>query len=189
MDDHCQIVRNDFAAADKTDKIVLFDFFHKYLYFSTYDLAVILRTTPKRIRNLKAIAGIKREGKGPLPSNIRVKIEIELPPNWDTAEWWRAHYPKYGTFVLARVTGLNLMTVRKRLRKHDIRIRSKREAEQSKHPYCTEAWLVKYYYEEDLSLRACAKLAGISTDTLRGWLVRFGLQTKCPRSFRCGLNY
>ena len=187
--DHCQIIRDDFAALDKTDKLSLWNFFRKYLYFSTYDLAIVLKTTAKRIRQLKAIAGIRREGKTTIPTYVQQRVEIELPPDWDTAEWWRAHYPKYGTSILARVTGLNLLTVRKRLRKHGIRILSKRESELSKNPLCTEAWIRKHYYDEGLSQRACAKLAGISTDTFRGWLIRFGLQSKCPRSFRCGPSY
>ena len=112
-----------------------------------------------------------------------------LPDNWDTKEWWTANYPKQGIYLLARETGLNKHTVRKRLRKHGIKILSKEEAERSKHPCCNAEWLSEHYYVKGLTLQACGQLAGVSGDTIKTWLSALRMQTKCPTWFRCGLSY
>ena len=189
MNDYCQIIRDDFAALDRKNPQALWDFFHKYKFFSTYDLAIVLDATARTIRDLKGVSGLRREGVGPLPSNIRLKTQVELPENWDVREWWEANYPRYGIYMLSKITGLNKLTVRKRLRRYGIKTISKKEAEFSKHPCCNVEWLKEHYYKNDMSLRACARLAGVSTDTIRGWMIAFKLQTRCPLWFRCGLSH
>jgi len=154
-------------------------FFLRYSFFSTNDMALILGLSPWSIRTYKRRAGIKRKG-GPKtkPKNPQIPVHLDLPENWDTAEWWRAHYPRYGMYILTRETGLNYHTVRRRVRRHCGGIRSYREAANSDHSYCTKEWLQEHYINQGLSQKRCGVIAGVSDSTIRDWLVRFGFQVR-----------
>jgi len=172
-------IREEFDRIDIKDKKAMRRFFLRYSFFSTNDLALILDLSPRTILEYKRNCDLRRKG-GPKqrPVYPRIPTDIELPENWDTPEWWRAHYPKYGMYILTKVTGLNYHTVRKRVSRYCGGIRSYREAMASDHPCCNEEWLREHYIERELGQKACARLAGVSDSTLRGWLVRFGIQVR-----------
>lgn len=164
---------------DVKDPKSLRRFFLRYSFFTTNDLALILKLNPRTIRTYKGRAGIKRKG-GPKtkPENPQIPVHLDLPENWDTAEWWQAHYPRYGMRILTRETGLNYITVRSRVRRHCGGIRSHREATTSAHPCCTREWLQEHYIEQRLSQKQCGRVAGVSDSTIRDWLVHHGIQVR-----------
>jgi len=175
-----QVVCEEFKTrVDIYNKKSLFRFFMRYAFFSTNDLALILGLSPGTIQEYKRYAGIKRKD-GPYhkPVNHNIPVHLDLPENWDTPEWWRAHYPRYGMYILTRETGLNYNTVRRRVRQHCGRIRGHKEAVQPDHPCCNKDWLRKHYINQGLNQKQCGLLAGVSDSTIRSWLVRLGFQVR-----------
>lgn len=154
-------------------------FFLRYSFFSTNDMALLLGLSPWTIRIYKRRAKIRRKG-GPntKPENPQIPVHLDLPEDWDTSDWWRKHYPRYGMGILTRETGLNYHTVRKRVRQHCGRIRSQQESTDSSHPCCTREWLQEHYINQGLSQKRCGRIAGVSDSTIRDWLVRLGFQVR-----------
>ena len=154
-------------------------FFFRHAFFSSNDLAQILGLSAWTIRQYKKRAGIQyRNSHNKLPPNLQLPVHLDLPGGWDTAEWWRAHYPRYGMHILVRETGLGYRTVRRRVQKHCGGIRSHQEATHPTHPCCNEEWLREHYIDQGLSQKRCGVIAGVSDYTIRNWLVRYGIQVR-----------
>jgi hypothetical protein len=147
----------------------------RHSFFGVGDLATLLDLSPRTILKYRRRAGIKKRGEVKnQPEFHSIPTNINLQEGWDTPEWWRAHYPRYGMRILTRVTGLNYLTVRRRIERHcPGGIRKYGEAVKSKHPCCTEKWIREHYEEQELSQYKCASIAGVSPSTFRDWLVRF----------------
>ena len=173
-------IREEFnTRVDIKDAVSLRRFFNRYAFFSTNDLAMILGLCPSTIRIHKRYAGIKRANASHnKPENPSIHTHIDLPEDWDTPEWWRANYPRYGTYILRRATGLSYRTVRRRIQKHCGPLRSHREAAGSMHPCYTKEWLQEYYVDQGLSQKRCGAIAGVSDSTIRDWLVHLGFQVR-----------
>jgi hypothetical protein len=176
-DDHCQIVRDEFAKICRTDSQALLDFFMKFKYFTTNDLSQILNISIWTLRDYKRLAKLNTGTPRKIAAPLRVPLG-DLPDGWDCATWWQANYPKYGMVVLARWTGLNQATVRKRILRHGLRIRSLKESITPNHPCCNRQWLVDHYEKQSWSVARCAKAAGVSPDTIVGWLNRHRVQIR-----------
>lgn len=173
-------IREEFdKRVDINDGKSLKRFFMRYSFFSTNDIALVLGLSPRTIRVYKRNAGIRRNG-GPdtKPKNPNTPVRLDLPENWDTAEWWQRHYPRYGMYILTRETGLNYHTVRRRVNKHCGGIRSYRDATASNHPCYNKDWLQEHYVDQKLTQKQCGKIAGVSDSTIRNWLVRLGFQVR-----------
>jgi len=173
--DHCQIVRDEFLLIDLFDAKALKTFFVRYKYFTTNDLAQILSYSSRQIRCFKTRANVTNSRKTSPSKNIEIPTNIKLEQGWDCLEWWRKHYPKYGSITLAKITGLSPSTVRRRLRKYGIEIMS-HEVPDS--PYYNYEWLYKHYVTLDWGLIRCGKAAGVSPDTISSWLNSHNIQVK-----------
>jgi hypothetical protein len=179
MQDHCQVIRDEFKLLDKRDPKQLSNFFLRYKFFSTNDLAQVLSLSSRYIRMLKTRTGddIVRTRQNNRPrAGVRFLPIVELEPGWDCAEWWRHYYKLYGARILAKITHLSIKTVKKRIRKYNIP--RTRQAPPLTHPCCNYEWLYKHYVEMDLHLLGCAKAAGVSPDTISSWLNTFKIQVK-----------
>lgn len=171
------IIRADFDAAKLSRDYR--SFFVKYMFFTTNDLSQMLGLSAKKIRVLKKGAGLgKTIIKSPKPIAISIPKILDKPDNWDTPEWWSSVYPKYGMYVLCRVTGLSKPSVRKRIKRYCGGTIPVSEAVKSKHPYANKEWLLNNYVKNNFSLFKCASLAGVSPDTIIGWLNRNEIQLK-----------
>ena len=92
------------------------------------------------------------------------------PPDWGDG-WLEEQYAAgWGLRTIARAVGRSYTAVRRRLRRRGVAFRTAREAVRSRHPCCTREWLLVNYVARELSLTACARLAGVSKYTLTAWL-------------------
>lgn len=172
-------IKLDWDSIDKTDVAELREFFLRYSFFTTNNMAQLIKLSARNVRKYKKQAGFgKAVVLSPLPVNIKVPIKIDLPDNWDTPEWWRENYPKYGTWTLSRATGLSRPVIRLRINKYCGGLLTHEEATLSNHPRFDKEWLTEHYITQGKSLRACSKLAGVSPDTLAGWLNRLGIRVR-----------
>jgi hypothetical protein len=180
-DDHCQVIRDEFKLLDRYNSEQLSNFFLRYKFFSTNDLSQVLSLSSRYIRRLKSRTDpdriIRTRQKHTPPKNLRVLPNIKLEPGWDCAEWWRHYYQLYGSYILVKITHLSRPTVRKRLRKYNVQIRTKR-ASPINHPCYNYEWLYKHYVELSWNTARCAKAAGVSPDTIITWLNNFKIQVK-----------
>ena len=181
MDDHCQIIRDDFKLLNKRNPAQLSNFFLNYKFFSTNDLAQVLSLSSRYIRMLKLRADaaeliVRTRQKNKPKASIRITPVVILEPGWDCAEWWRHYYKKYGVRILAKITHLSIPTVKKRIRKYNIP--RTRRAPPLTHSCCTYEWLHKHYVEKGMRLLECANAAGVSPDSITSWLNTFKIQVK-----------
>jgi hypothetical protein len=173
MQDYCQVVRDEFKLLDRYNPEKLSRFFIRYKFFTTNDLSQILSLSSRNIRRLKTRAKVTDGRKTSPPKDLITKPDVQLEPGWDCAEWWRRYYAKYGKRILSKITGLSKQTVRRKLRKYNIESRKS-----SRHPYNNYEWLQKHYVELDWGLIRCGKAAGVSPDTITGWLNANKIQVK-----------
>ena len=178
MDERYAKIKAEFDAIDRLDSESYRQFFLRYPYLSTNDLAQITDRCAATIRRRKKMAGLGSKNPPTPPRNVRLPIIMELPCGWDTKEWWEAHYPLYGGHDLARITGLSTTTVYKKLRKHGIQIQNRVDTQKSKNPCCTEEWCREHYEKRQLSINKCSKMAGVSKETFTAWLNRFKIEVR-----------
>jgi transposase-like protein len=163
-------IKSDFSAANNTNKLT--KFFTDYNFLTTSDLSQVLNLSARVIRSKKKKCGIVKEVNAPVPVYIRTTVPLSTD-KWRTKEWWLKNYPKYGSRVIANAIGINISTVRWYIKKYHGKLVSNVEGTKSKHPCCSEEWVVKHYVTENMSIAKCAVLAGVSRDTFKGWLNRF----------------
>ena len=166
---------------DPKDPEQLKSFFLAHSFFSTVDLASILKFSPGHIRRLKRRAGV---GKGPSPELLK-RLQVpkrivldDIAPFEDTPEWWQIHAKKYGLVKLMRASGLGKTATRRRMAKY---APAKRIGKIS-HECCNYDWLHKYYIQKKWSTAKCAELAGVTHETIVSWLIIHGIGLR--KSFR-----
>lgn len=173
-----QMIREEYAVLDNKNGQQLREFFLRYSFLETTDFSVILGLSTTAVRKLKRLAGFRRTSAPDVVPNVsaRSKIVENIEPFVDTASWWILHYKEKGCgrVKLKRASGLNFATVYKRIKQH-CGWRSNSESTKSKHPCNTIEWLTRHYIDKEMSMRACARQAGVSDDTLKVWLLRAGI--------------
>lgn len=179
MQDYCQVMRDEFKLLNRHNPEQLSNFFFRYKFFSTNDLAQVLSLSSRYIRMLKnrtdGTGIVRTHSRAPRPTpNIHVVPDIKLEPGWDCAAWWRHYYALYGTRVLSKITHLSREVIRGRLRRYNIPIRQLKGF----NPHCSYAWLYKHYVEFNWGLVRCANAAGVTPDTITSWLNTFKIQVK-----------
>ena len=170
-----QTIREDFALVDTKDGKQLREFFLRYSFLNTTDFCQALSLCTTIVRNYKRRAGFRRPSAPDVVPNVSPKPNVvdNIEPFVDTPSWWILHYKERGCgrAKLERASGLSHSQVRSRITKH-CGWKSYNESMRSKHPCNNLEWLTKHYVDKELSMRACAKLAGVSDDTLKCWLLR-----------------
>lgn len=166
-----------YYSINNKDQDQLKNFFQTHSYFSTVDLASILKLSPGHIRRLKRRAGV---GMGPSPellNRLQVPKRIVLDdilPFEDTPEWWKEHAKKYGLVKLMRASGLGRTATRKRMAKYAPATRIGKIS----HPCCTYDWLNEHYIRRKWSTDKCAELAGVTHETIVSWLTLHGIRIR-----------
>lgn len=180
-----------FSKVDQKDAASLYKWFTDHSYLNISDHALVMDRCTRKVRELRILAGLK--GRKPTTNKrpVTIKIQIaELPTNWRTKEWLESYINKYGTMAVQRATGLSVSRFYEIVHKLNVKIKGRTE---SKNPNCTKAWCHKHYVELGLSLRQCAKLAGITHPRFADWLVKFKIpirprylksKTQLPFSFK-----
>jgi hypothetical protein len=97
------------------------------------------------------------------------------PADWRSGTWLQDQYRRHSIRTIAWAVGRSYRTVRRELQRRGVVFRTAREAVRSSHPYRQRAWLTYHYREQGLSLSQCARLARVSTSTMTGWLLQFGI--------------
>jgi hypothetical protein len=188
-EDYCQIVRDEFQLLDKRNPDQLSNFFIRYRFFSTDDLAQVLSVSGRYIRKMKNRTDIKRTTyKRQITKTIKTLPDIKLEPGWDCAEWWRHYYRIYGVRMLSKITHFSIPTVWRKLHKHNIPIHPKGKR-LSANPCCNYEWLNEHYVEKHWTIPNCAKAAGVSNDSITTWLNRFKIQVRTRNAPKVGLPW
>lgn len=102
---------------------------------------------------------------------------IQLPR---TKDEYQELYNKHGKVKIAKMSGLSVTLVERiRYRLGVSSPRTKFIGGNNKHN--TIEWLREYYVKQKMSMRKCAKLAGVAPNTIRNWLINHGMVPR-PRS-------
>jgi hypothetical protein len=188
-DDYCQVMRDEFQLLDRRNPDQLSNFFVRYKFFSTNDLAQVLSLSARYIRRLKTKTDITRTRyKHRIVPRVSVLPDIKLEEGWDCAEWWRHYYQYYGVRILSKITGFSIPTVWRKLDKHNIPTRPKGK-KLPMNPCCNYEWLYKHYVEMHWTLPECAKVAGVSYHSIETWLNNFKIQVRTRNAPKVGLPW
>lgn len=171
-------IKEEWVQLDKKDYDKLREFFCKYSFLTIYDLAQTIDLTPYYIRKHRRNAGFVSKVKLPQPKIKQVPAVIDVPPHWDTKEWFESVYPKYGMYTICKMTGQNPSKIYRRMKKYGIKIRSHKEAMHPKNEYCNKQWLEDCYIHQKMSLPEMAKIAGVSIDSITTWLNRYKISIR-----------
>ena len=170
------VVRNDFKTVNRDDAKSLREFFLRYRFFSTSDLAQIIDVNARTVRKWKRRAGFSGP-KAPPPTEPRLWPRVEWSREIDCREWWLQHYPKYGMVVLAKSCGCSINNIKIKLRRLKIPI-VQRGSPTMNHPCDTKDWCILHYCTLKLTRNKCAELAGVSRDTFSGWLDKYKIPVR-----------
>jgi hypothetical protein len=172
-----QDLRRAFSAVNTRDPTDLQRWFADHPYPGA-DHARVAGVSLKTVRRWKDMAGLSRGKQRPPGWRRPPKAAILAPLDWSSG--WLAHQYAAGHSIrhLARAIQRSYTATRRRLKRSGVNLRSAREATGSGHPCCNRAWLVLHYLTEFLSLTRCARLAGVSTCTMAGWLIRHEIRIR-----------
>lgn len=115
------------------------------------------------------------------PTRKAKEYKVLPKETWDNAAWFKKMYQneKLGTHIIAKMTGISFVSVKKRLKRYKIPIRSLEESFLSKNSFFNEEWLWDNYFRKGRTLTELAKDANVSPYTISNWLIYFNL---LPRS-------
>lgn len=169
-----------FAAVDRRDPASLRAWFRKYAFLTGTDHARIARVTRRTIQRWRRAAGCPLPALRPLPPSARRVPTPALiaPEGWMDGTWLERQYRRFSIRQIAGAIGRSYTATRRLLRGRGIALRSAAEAARSRHPCCTQAWVLEHYVQRRLALHRCAALAGVSLATFTEWLNRFGIRIR-----------
>jgi len=166
---------------DPSNENSLIDFFSKFKHLSNTELGVVAGRSPSTIRRWKRMCGLS-SGNKPIsePQFTKKQINEVVPIDWDSKEWFSDQYinKKHGVLKIARILGRSRTLVLSRLDRYGIDTRSQKDSTKSSNGCKTFAWLSKYYIENKWSIEQCAKSAGVVNETIKEWLIEFGMETR-----------
>jgi hypothetical protein len=173
-----RILRRAFATVDTRDPTDLQRWFADRPYPGA-DHARIAGVSLKTVRRWKDAAGLPRGKQRPPGWRRQPKAALAAPPDWSSGSWLADQYAAgHSIRDLARAIQRSYTATRRRLRRSGTYLRSVREATGSRHPCCNRTWLLLHYVTEFLSITRCARLAGVSTCTMAGWLIRHEIRIR-----------
>jgi hypothetical protein len=171
-------LRRAFATVDTRDPAGLRKWFADHPYPSA-DHARIAGVCLKTVRRWKDAAGLPRGKQRPPGWRRPPKASFVAPPDWSSRSWLEEQYAAGRSIrELAHAIQRSYTATRRRLKRSGVNLRSAREATGSRHPCASRAWLLRHFLTEFLSLTRCAKLAGVSTCTIAGWLIRHEIRIR-----------
>ncbi len=169
-------LKSEFAAIDKKDIEALRAWFEKYNNLSNNQLARLLEISNWSVRDYKSRAGLKGFTPKHRPRNLNLHIATKLPtsiprdiPN-DQLEHLLA---TYSMNKIAQAMGISVVTLYDRIKRRNLKYRSKKEIDASSNPCCNYDWLYENYFLKYRSCAKCAKLAGVYPQTISSWLNKF----------------
>ena len=176
-------IRQEFSNITKNNREELFKFFTKYPFISCYEMAFILDVSPYYVRLLRRKSGIPRRKttKQPVNKYIKKKPPIKRVPRriWsNNKKWWVETYKNHSIYDIMKMTGIKKTSIYHHLRKFGIKTRGNKLALHPKHPCCNKEWLYNNYVIKKLSKQQCAKLAGVSEDTISSWLIKHKIRLR-----------
>ena len=177
MDERYAQVKQEFHKIDRFNGDGYREFFLKYPFLSTNDIAQIVGRCAANIRKCKRLAGLGSKNPSKPPRHVPVPIIVDVPENWDTKEWLESTYEQYGCRTIARITGRPICTIYRKLKKYGIQLKD-RNGYIIKNPCFSEEWIRNHYKDMEMSIAKCSRLAGVSKDTFTGWLNHFKFEVR-----------
>ncbi len=182
MDSEIADYKSKWDLVDKNDLDAVRNWFLEHPFIDTPIHAMIMDYNMDKVRKLKQKVGLG----GKMPKNLppvgkkMIPTKIEVPEDWDNAEWLSKAYAKHHITDIARSVGLNRISIWIRLKKYGIKPGRKL------HPCCNKQWLHKHYVEKRMTQHQCAKKAGVSLQTFARWLVLFKIPVRNCRESASG---
>ncbi len=166
-------LREEFAKVNLGDKESVQKWFAEHSYLSKNDIAIIAQRSRAWVDSLYRFAGHVPKNIRPSKPYVPHSTVIDLPENWRDEDWLRSAAKRHSARAIARAANVHHSHVIRLFEKHDIKKQTYKEAMKSKNPHCTKAWCYEHYVVQGLSMKKCAKLAGVARSTFSKWLVRF----------------
>jgi len=151
-------------------------------FMKTSEIAQALGLSMRVINGWRKKLGIKANPRqANFKDNIATKQWVGLKVSkevWDNYTWMNFMHNEVGVgiYVLCRMTGIAFENMVKKFKKYKIKKLSGGTV--SKNPLASRKWVDENYNIEGKSLRECARLAGVNSYTLQGWLVKFGYEIR-----------
>lgn len=140
----------------------------KYKNYSASEACVILGISVPAFRKALKRHGIKKYRMKSMPRKFKGELPIDLPR---TKEGLEKLFQKYGTHKLAKLSGYSTVLIWRLRNKYDV-VNCKRDKFLARPNECNDQeWLEEHYIKQKLSLRQCAKIAGVTPMTIRSWLI------------------
>ena len=173
-------LRLKFSEIDTNDPDSLKEWFGTYAYLSTRDHSQVMQVSENTVRTYKYKTGIKKKVQPENFKGISVKkiVTIDVPDDWDNKKWLVQQYKIHSINSIAKAVNRNRLTIRKKLVKHGVRIKSPSESRQSTNRYYDKDWCYSQYVKMGLSLAECSKKAGVARATFARWLDRFEIPVR-----------
>lgn len=156
------------AEVDINDRKSVRKWFKKYPHLTSPEHAQIIGKNKDWVCRLREWAGLKEPTpKHKPPIQMKKAFSLQVPENWDTAEWLTEAYKHYGSLVIARAVKRSKFAIRTRLKKLGLK-----PPKRPSHPLCNKNWVYDHYVVKGLTQKQCAALAGIPRQSFVRWLVK-----------------
>lgn len=189
-------LRVEFTAVNVRDAASLKAWFLEHSYLTDVEHATVARCSVRNIWKWKTKLDLKKPSKHKMPALTEkmVRRRRVLPPapdDWRTNGWLTEQYSvnRYSIREMMRAAGITYLAMWLHLKKGGLLARTSAEALTPKNPCCNKVWLVEHYVTQFKSVFECAKLAGVSRQTMANWLVRFLIRVRThAEQIRYGTN-
>jgi hypothetical protein len=159
--------------AARHDDDLLRKWFNKYNFLTIADISKALRINKSHLFRLRQRCGLIEAG----PPTRMAKAQKEythlesVPSNWKDPEWIIPAMDTYGAKQIAALLGVTLKTVYTASNMAGRRIIIR-------HEFDNYEWFYEHYITKKMKASQMAKIAGVSTDTMKQWGVKYGFDRK-----------
>jgi len=147
-----------------------------YKHYSFAESCVILGVTAPAFNKALKRGGINKFSNKNINNNTNKTMS--LPRN---KEDFQKLFNKYGVAKIAKMCGLSRYVVVRMKRKYDLESPRQDKYKSKNTYYNNKKWLKEHYVDKKLSMNKCAKIAGVSSVTIRNWLISHGIVPRPPR--------
>lgn len=173
--------RTEFGGVGLRDKDQLRQWFLNYPELSIQEQSLIIGKCEKQTRNIKQNLGSNNicivETNSGLLISRRIsnnKKQVQQAPSSNISEWVKDQYTNNNQSIrsLSRAVNRSRNYIRTILRSKSTNPVS------TPGPVRSREWLLEHYINQRMSLRQCAKIAGVAHCTIRDWLTKFNIQSR-----------
>jgi len=147
-------------------------------FLQTTEIAIIIRKSLKTAQTYRRYNG-QSMPKPEAFSNYSPKRNYPKVPEkvWRNKTWFAfmVNEAGFGFNIISKI--IDRSNFRTKGIASEFGIKSKNTSE-SLNPYCNKEWLEDKYVTEGLTLRQCARIAGVNPYTMYTWLAKYGIEVR-----------